>query len=67
MNPWPMVGADLIGMRWTAMVVVMLIGLAVAIGVAVGAQERALREGTARAADDFDLVIGAPAVRPNWC
>ncbi|MEJ0016655.1 MAG: FtsX-like permease family protein [Acetobacteraceae bacterium] len=60
MNPWPMVRADLIAMRWTAVVVVVLVGLAVAIGVAIGAQERALRQGSARAADDFDLVVGAP-------
>jgi len=37
-----------------------LIAIAVAIGVAVIAQERALRQGSARAADDFDLLVGAP-------
>ena len=37
-----------------------LIAIAVAIGVGVIAQERALRQGSARAADDFDLLIGAP-------
>ena len=31
-----------------------------ALGVAVSAQERALRQGSARAAEKFDLVVGAP-------
>src|SRR5262249_9789364 len=39
--------------------VVALIGVAVALGVAVTAEERALRVGTARAAADFDLIVGA--------
>ena len=34
--------------------------LAVALGVAISAQERALRQGSARAADRFDLIVGAP-------
>ena len=37
-----------------------LIGLAVALGIAISAQERALRQGSARAADRFDLVVAAP-------
>ena len=40
-------------------VVVLIVALAVALGVAVSLQERALRLGSARAADRFDLVIGA--------
>jgi len=40
-------------------VVVLIVALAVALGVAVSLQERALRLGSARAADKFDLVIGA--------
>lgn len=40
-------------------VVVLIVALAVALGVAVTLQERALRLGSARAADKFDLVIGA--------
>jgi len=39
---------------------VLLIALAVALGVAVSSQERAVREASARAANRFDLVIGAP-------
>lgn len=60
MNPFPMVLADLRAMRWSAVAVIALVSLAVAIGIAVGAQERSLRQGSARAADDFDLIIGAP-------
>ena len=40
-------------------VIVLIVALAVALGVAVTLQERALRLGSARAADRFDLVIGA--------
>ena len=60
MNPFPMVLADIRAMRWSAGVVVLLVAFAVAIGIAVAAQERGLRQGSARAADDFDLLIGAP-------
>jgi putative ABC transport system permease protein len=40
--------------------VVLLVALAVALGVEISAQERALRQGSAKAADAFDLLIGAP-------
>jgi putative ABC transport system permease protein len=60
MNPLPMVVADLRAMRGSAFVSILLVALAVAIGVAVGAQERALRQASARAADDFPILIGAP-------
>ncbi|WP_426238479.1 ABC transporter permease [Pararhizobium sp. DWP1-1-3] len=43
-----------------SLVVVLLIAFATALGVAVTLQERALRLGSARAADHFDLVVGAP-------
>ncbi|MBB4291616.1 putative ABC transport system permease protein [Rhizobium leguminosarum] len=42
-----------------SLVVVLLVALASALGVSVVLQERALRLGSARAADKFDLVIGA--------
>ena len=61
MNPFPMLLADLRAMRLSAAFIVVLIGLAVALGVAVGAQERALRQASARAAADFPLLIGAPS------
>jgi putative ABC transport system permease protein len=60
MNPWPVVIADLRALRWVAWVTPLLIAIAVAVGIAVSAQEAALRQSSARAADDFDLLIGAP-------
>jgi len=60
MNPFSMVLADLRALRWSAVAIVALVAVAVAIGVAIGAQERALRQSSAAAADDFDLLIGAP-------
>lgn len=60
MNPWPVVIADLRALRWVAWLTPLLIAVAVAIGVGLSAQEAALRQSTARAADDFDLLIGAP-------
>ena len=51
--------ADLRRLWAGAAVVVLLVALAVALGVTVTLQERALRLGSARAADKFDLVIGA--------
>ncbi|WP_319244498.1 ABC transporter permease [uncultured Propionivibrio sp.] len=38
----------------------MLVAISAATGIAVISQERALRQGSARAADDFDLLLGAP-------
>jgi len=60
MNPWPVVIADLRALRWVAWVAPLLVAVAVAVGVAVSAQEAALRRSSALAADDFDLLIGAP-------
>jgi putative ABC transport system permease protein len=51
--------ADLRRLWLGSVVIVLLVALAVALGVAVTLQERALRLGSARAADRFDLVIGA--------
>jgi putative ABC transport system permease protein len=51
--------ADLTRFRLGAVVVVLIVALAVALGVAVTLQERALRLGSARAAEKFDLIIGA--------
>lgn len=52
--------ADLRRLWAGSLVVVLLIAFATALGVAVTLQERALRLGSARAADRFDLVVGAP-------
>jgi putative ABC transport system permease protein len=51
--------ADLRRLWPGALVVVLLVALATALGATVTLQERALRLGSARAADKFDLVIGA--------
>lgn len=59
-NPWPMVRADLRRNRLLVWVTLLLVALSVATGIAVISQERALRQGSARAADDFDLLLGAP-------
>lgn len=52
--------ADLRRFRGGAAAVVLLIALSVALSVTVSLQERALRLGSARAAEKFDLVVGAP-------
>jgi putative ABC transport system permease protein len=58
-NPLPIVRAELRRTRAATLAAVALVAVAVALGVAVTAQERALRAGTARAADPFDVLIGA--------
>ncbi|MEB2845055.1 FtsX-like permease family protein [Rhizobiales bacterium RZME27] len=52
--------ADLRRLWLGGAVVILLVALATALGVAVTLQERSLRLGSARAADKFDLVVGAP-------
>jgi len=59
MNPLPVVRAELRRASGSAIAAVTLIAIAVSLGVAVTSQERALRVGSARAADPFDLVVGA--------
>ena len=44
----------------TAAAFVALIALSVGIAIAVSVQERGLRQGTARAADPFDVIVTAP-------
>lgn len=51
--------ADLKRLWAASLVIVLLVALAAALGVGITLQERALRLGSARAADKFDLVIGA--------
>ncbi|MEE2951516.1 MAG: FtsX-like permease family protein [Pseudomonadota bacterium] len=46
--------------RFTSLLFLSLIAVSVAIGTGLIAQERGLREATARAADPFDLVVAAP-------
>lgn len=59
-NPFPVIRADLRRNRLLAWVTTLLVALSVASGIAVISQERALRQGSARAADDFDVLVGAP-------
>jgi putative ABC transport system permease protein len=59
-NPFPMVQADLRHNRLLVWVTLLLVAISVATGIAVISQERALRQGSALAADDFDLLVGAP-------
>jgi putative ABC transport system permease protein len=60
MNPFPIVRAIYARNRTTVLLFMLLVALAVGLGVAISAQERALRQGSARAADRFDLIVAAP-------
>jgi len=60
MNPFPVLVSMFHKQRLTLLLFVILVAFAVALGVAVTSQERALRQGSARAADKFELLVGAP-------
>lgn len=60
MNPLPLVRASLARNPFTSILFTLLIALAVALGISISVQERALRQGSARAADRFDLIVAAP-------
>lgn len=60
LNPLPLAISELRRHIFGVVIIVLLIAVAVAFGIAVSASERALRQACARAADRFDLVIGAP-------
>ncbi len=60
MNPWPVIRALFRRNRSTTLLFTGLVACAVALGVAISSQERALREGSAKAADKFDLIVAAP-------
>ncbi|SFC89460.1 FtsX-like permease family protein [Pragia fontium] len=59
MIPFGVIYADFKRLWGGALVLIILIACAIAFSMVVNLQERALREGSARAADRFDLVIGA--------
>src|SRR4029077_10171478 len=59
-NPLLVVRATIARHLGTYVLFILLVAVATAIGVAITAQETALRTGSARAADKFDLVIAAP-------
>lgn len=56
----PLLGALLRRQAWISGVFIVLIAVSVGIGVGLIAQERGIREGTARAADKFELIVAAP-------
>ncbi len=58
--PAPLVRAMLWRFRWTNLCCIALIAVSIGMGAGVITQERALRDGSARAADRFDMVITAP-------
>ena len=60
MNPVPVIFADIRQNRLGVSLVVLLIAVAVGMGIGISSQERALRLASNRAADPFDLIIGAP-------
>jgi putative ABC transport system permease protein len=60
MNPTAFVLAIIRKDWWATLAFIALIAIATALGVAMIAQERALRSGSARAADTFDLIVSAP-------
>ena len=60
MNPFPIAWASLRRNSFTGILFLVIVALAVALGIAISAQERALRLGSARAADKFDLIVAAP-------
>lgn len=55
-----LIAAMLWRFRWANVTFVLLIAVSVGMGIALIAQERGLRQGTARAADKFDMLITAP-------
>lgn len=63
MNPLALIGANLRAHPGVHLLFALLIAVSVALAIGVTAQERALRDGAARAADRFDLIVGAPGGR----
>jgi putative ABC transport system permease protein len=60
MNPFLVVRATIARHRGTYLLFILLVAVATAIGVGITTQEAALRTGSARAADKFDLMVAAP-------
>ena len=60
MNPFLVVRATIVRHRGTYLLFILLVAVATAIGVGITTQEAALRTGSARAADKFDLMVAAP-------
>lgn len=60
MNPFPLAWAELRAHGSAAIAIVVLVAVAAALGIAASAEERAFRVASTRAADRFDLLVGAP-------
>lgn len=60
LHPLPLVLALLRRFFWVNLLFVLLITVSVGLGVGLLAQERGLRQGSARAAEKFDLIVAAP-------
>ena len=58
--PGRLVRALLWRFRWANVMFVVLIAIAIGLGAGLIAQERGLRQGTAQAADKFDMIVSAP-------
>jgi putative ABC transport system permease protein len=56
----PLLSALMRRQAWVSVVFTTLIAVSIGLGVGLIAQERGLRQGTARAADKFELVVAAP-------
>ena len=65
MNPLLIIWASLRQYRFSALAFILLIAAGTSLSVAIISQERALRTGSARAADRFDLVVAAPGSRTD--
>jgi putative ABC transport system permease protein len=65
MNPLLIIWASLRQYRFSALAFVLLIAAGTSLSVAIISQERALRTGSTRAADRFDLVVAAPGSRTD--
>ncbi len=59
MNPLMLVKAELRRSLWGVVAVSLVLAMALSLGVGVSMTERAVRQGSARAGDDFDLLVGA--------
>ncbi|MEM9137501.1 MAG: ABC transporter permease, partial [Cyanobacteria bacterium P01_F01_bin.42] len=60
MNPWILIRAIARRHRLITVLFVGIVALSVALGIGILSQERALRQGSATAANKFDLIVAAP-------
>lgn len=65
MNPWPIIFASMWRFRFTVLAFVFLILAGTALSVAITMQERALKTGSASAAEKFDVVVGPVGSRTD--